>query len=32
MGWEPVVTVNSNDEQVRIFMLINGMTRLKESP
>ena len=24
MGWEPVVTVNSNDEQVRIFMLING--------
>ena len=23
-GWESVVTVNSNDEQVRIFMMING--------
>ena len=23
-GWEPVVTVNSADEQVRIFMKING--------
>jgi hypothetical protein len=22
-GWEPVVTVNSNEEQVRIFMMIN---------
>lgn len=24
MGWEPVVTVNSQDEQVRIFMMINN--------
>ena len=24
LGWESVVTVNSNDEQVRIFMKING--------
>ena len=23
-GWESVVTVNSDDEQVRIFMMING--------
>jgi hypothetical protein len=22
-GWESVVTVNSNDEQVRVFMMIN---------
>jgi hypothetical protein len=22
LGWEPVVTVNSKDEQVRIFMMI----------
>lgn len=26
MGWESVVTVNSDDEQVRIFMKINGGT------
>jgi len=24
LGWEPVVTVNSQDEQVRIFMMINN--------
>jgi hypothetical protein len=24
LGWEPVVTVNSADEQVRIFMMINN--------
>jgi len=24
LGWEAVVTVNSNDEQVRVFMMING--------
>jgi len=24
LGWESVVTVNSDDEQVRIFMMING--------
>jgi hypothetical protein len=24
IGWEPVVTVNSQDEQVRIFMMINN--------
>ncbi len=25
-GWEPVVTVNSADEQVRVFMKLNGET------